>query len=358
MGADGRRLQPRRARWPATTTRWRTTAREALRPSTTMRSPTSWRRAPASCRSAIRPACSTDQGSVPPHGLAGPAYKPYLSLSGTSMAAPVVAGTVALMIQANPKLTPNLVKAILQYTAQGYDYNALTAGRRLPEYSRRGRPGAILPDAPGRPGYPYTRGGEARLSGATSVLTGGVIKPDRRTRVGRRDIVWGSADAQRREHRLGHGLRPTTRDNIVVGQHRLGPPDARQHRVGHGRRDGDNIVWGTLRGRRQHRVGHGRATSTTSSGARCATATTSCGARRCDADNIVWGTLCSGNDNMVWGSSLRDDNIVWGTALDRENIVWGTCGDGDNIVWGTSDETEKPTALTTIRTRVRRTTRC
>ena len=50
--------------------------------------------------------------------------QPYLSLSGTSMSAPVVAGTVALMLQANPTLTPNLVKAILQYTAEhrsGYD---------------------------------------------------------------------------------------------------------------------------------------------------------------------------------------------------------------------------------------------
>ena len=36
------------------------------------------------------------------------------------MAAPVVSGTVALMLQANPTLTPNLVKAILQYTAQSY----------------------------------------------------------------------------------------------------------------------------------------------------------------------------------------------------------------------------------------------
>jgi subtilisin family serine protease len=34
------------------------------------------------------------------------------------MAAPVVTGTIALMLDANPALTPNLVKAILHYTAE------------------------------------------------------------------------------------------------------------------------------------------------------------------------------------------------------------------------------------------------
>src|SRR5262249_25575460 len=53
-------------------------------------------------------------------GLLGGTTKPYLSLSGTSMASPVVAGTVALMMQANPRLTPNLTKAIIEYTAQNY----------------------------------------------------------------------------------------------------------------------------------------------------------------------------------------------------------------------------------------------
>ena len=39
-------------------------------------------------------------------------------LSGTSVAAPVVAAAAALLLETNPNLTPNLVKAILQYSAQ------------------------------------------------------------------------------------------------------------------------------------------------------------------------------------------------------------------------------------------------
>jgi serine protease AprX len=44
--------------------------------------------------------------------------EPYMALTGTSMAAPVVAGAIALMIDANPALTPNAIKAILQFTAE------------------------------------------------------------------------------------------------------------------------------------------------------------------------------------------------------------------------------------------------
>jgi hypothetical protein len=71
------------------------------------------------------------------------------------MAAPQVAGAVALMLQANPKLTPNLVKGILQYTAQVYPgYNPLQQGAgfldalsavRLAKFYQTNKPGTRMP---------------------------------------------------------------------------------------------------------------------------------------------------------------------------------------------------------------------
>jgi subtilisin family serine protease len=62
-------------------------------------------------------------------GTVTTASAPYLSLTGTSMSSPVVSGTIALMLQANPSLTPNMVKAILEYTAEARpQYDALTEG--------------------------------------------------------------------------------------------------------------------------------------------------------------------------------------------------------------------------------------
>ena len=45
------------------------------------------------------------------------------------MATPLVSGAASLLLQANPKLTPNLVKMILMYTAQPLaGYNMLEQG--------------------------------------------------------------------------------------------------------------------------------------------------------------------------------------------------------------------------------------
>ena len=41
-----------------------------------------------------------------------------MSLSGSSVSAPMVSGAAAMLLEANPDLTPNMVKMILMYTAQ------------------------------------------------------------------------------------------------------------------------------------------------------------------------------------------------------------------------------------------------
>jgi serine protease AprX len=69
---------------------------------------------------------STDAAFIPPEHLAS-----YTTASGTSMAAPHVAGTIALMVQANPSLTPDVIKRVLINTATplpGYQEYAAGAG--------------------------------------------------------------------------------------------------------------------------------------------------------------------------------------------------------------------------------------
>src|SRR5439155_1255712 len=185
-------------------------------------------------------------------GTIATASLPYLSLTGTSMAAPVVAGTVALMLQANPSLTPNAVKSILQYTAEDRSYNGLTQGAgflnavgavRLARFYVSAKPGDKVP---------VQKMWSRHVIWGNHVIGNGVL--DLSKNAFRLDTTWGVAQTD-----LG--------DNIVWGT----------------AADGDNIVWGTAAD---------------------------------NGDNIVWGTAAGNGDNIVWGTAVSFDTLgIKGTQL-------------------------------------------
>ena len=226
-------------------------------------------------------------------------YLPYESLTGTSMATPLVSGAIALMLQANPSLTPNLIKAILEYTAISKPgVSALRQGAGFMNVSHAVALAALAahPSTAKNVATPSTWA--RHILWGNHMVSGGVIDP--KANAWRLGVEWGWAT-----------IGAADGDNIVWGTSS----------------DGDNIVWGT-----------------SSDGDNIVWGTSS------DGDNIVWGTDCGGDDcdnvvwgsadgdNIVWGTSSDGDNIVWGTS-DGDNIVWGTSADGDNIVWGTANVT-------------------
>jgi serine protease AprX len=253
------------------------------------------------------------------NGTRDTSYKPYLSLSGTSMASPVVAGTVALMLQANPNLTPNLVKAILQYTSQRYNYDALTQGAgflnsygavQLARFYARANAGDRMPSS--ALWSKQITWGNYRVSGGVILPTGSAWALN---------IVWGTVD---NENIVWGTQCGNDCENIVWGTAQdmenivWGTVADAENIVWGTMDDGENIVWGTI----------------------------------ADVENIVWGTTCGGGDceNIVWGTTMDLENIVWGTTIDAENIVWGTAAsilneviwgsaaDGEGATWGSSGE--------------------
>jgi serine protease AprX len=234
-------------------------------------------------------------------------YQPYLTLSGTSMAAPVVAGSVALMLEANPRLTPNLVKAILQYTAQQYaGYSTLRQGAgflntlgavRLARFYAHNTVGSRMP---------VQKVWSKQIVWGSHRLSGGYINP--KANAWALSVNWGAARALDDDNIIwGTDCDSGDCDNIIWGT-----DDA----------DGDNVIWGTdVSDWGTEFIGDNVIWGTE------------------DADNVIWGTDCGGADcdNVIWGTEDTTDNVIWGTADEGDMVIWGT-NDGDNVIWGTSSE--------------------
>jgi serine protease AprX len=232
-------------------------------------------------------------------GTADTTYRPYLSLSGTSQAAPVVAGTIALMLQANPSLPPNAVKAILQYTAEaraGSDEMSRGAGflnaRGAIELAR----GWAAPDGQTAPSM---TGWSRALHWGNQRIANGTLTADAAAWAS--DVMWGG-----RLTTAGHTIRwGFTCANDVCDESQ--PP----------------IVW-----------------ENTCSDADCGTVVWDRGR----SANVVWGTACGGNDcDGSWSgppgeSPPPGSYTVWGTSDDGDTLVWGTHDDNETLVWGTTCE--------------------
>ncbi|HSL20160.1 MAG TPA: S8 family peptidase [Vicinamibacterales bacterium] len=233
-------------------------------------------------------------------GTVATSYLPYLSLSGTSQATPVVAGTVALMLQANPALTPNAVKAILQYTAERESrYDALTQGAGFVNGGAAVRLAAHFA-APDTFSYPSTRSWSEQLIWGNQRMTGGRLTAS--ANAWAPDVGWSAT---------------TTPGGAV-------------------------IEWGVL----EASCSSSTTSDSTIMTASTDTTTTSSGGTynpspwRYDSpgENVVWGEACGGEDCQGQTWTVDDATVVWGTTGDGDTVVWGTTGDGDTVVWGTTGD--------------------
>ena len=225
-------------------------------------------------------------------GTVPTSYPPYLSLSGTSMSAPVVAGTVALMLQANPSLTPNAVKAVLQFTAQSNpSYGAFSQGAGFLNAQGAVDLARFLA-APATSAYPADTIWSRQLFWGNYRAAGGRLSPD--ANAWEPGTPWG-------------GIMSASAEPIAWGVIEDG--------------SGGWDSWGL----------------TTCSGANC----TPVDMALSGFEQLVWGLHCGGADcpsGSPWdrSDSVGGSTVVWGTADgDGDTVVWGTT-DGDTVVWGTS----------------------
>ncbi len=215
-----------------------------------------------------------------------------LELSGTSMAAAVVSGAAAQMLEAFPRVSPVGVRFRFQYSAtRESQEGVLVAGAGSLNVM-----GSLSLGVPEDLVEPLV-GGEA-LASAGLVFAHRVLWQGVDLNAKAVNILWGNAV----------NILWGNADNILWG-------------------NANNILWGNAGNILWGNAGNilwGNAGNILWG----------------NADNILWGNagniLWGNADNILWGNA---DNILWGNA---DNILWGNAdnilwGNADNILWGNAD---------------------
>lgn len=211
-------------------------------------------------------------GTYPHRHIAGSGDDAYIQLSGTSMAAGVVSGSVALILEEKSKSSPREAKAVLQLTS------------------------SFMPDE----GLLASGAGSVNVLAAVSFVNTNVESTT--TEIAGESVAAGGLayiDASEQ----------TSRSVASVGVRRF----ARDLKHAQTVVWGGTIVWG----------------GTVVWGGTIATNETIVWGGTVTGDTIVWGGGAS--DTIVWGGSTEGDTIVWGGS---DTIVWGGSTDSDTIVWG------------------------
>ena len=210
--------------------------------------------------------------TYPERIVAGRGANAYIQFSGTSMAAAEVSGVTALLLEANPSLTPADVKLLLQVTSSPVSGAGLIeAGAG----SVNAAAAVALSLAPSASPVETTIGGETAVY--SGIAFGSALDGQLRQSIINSILVWGSSLF------LGGTSAARVEFDILVW--------------------GSGLVWG----------------NTDVSG-----------------NILVWGSQSVSSDILVWGSQISADILVWGNILvwgsadvNADILVWGSTAVSD-----------------------------